>query len=151
MPAGCLACDLAEGRVPLPGGNLLDSGRWLVEHCIGPLGVGTLVVKPLRHVLHVADLDERESAELGPLLARTADVAGRLTAAEQVYVCLWSHAGGTPVHLHFVVQPVTSAQKEAWGAYGPALQLAMFERGEQPDAAAVEAFADRARALFARA
>jgi diadenosine tetraphosphate (Ap4A) HIT family hydrolase len=151
MPAGCLACDLAEGRVPLLGGTLLDSGRWLVEHCIGPLGVGTLVVKPRRHVIHVADLDERESAELGPLLGRTADVAGRLTAAEQVYVCLWSHAGGTPVHIHFVVQPVTSMQKEAWGAYGPVLQLAMLERGEQPDAAAVEAFADRARALFARA
>jgi ATP adenylyltransferase len=149
MPAGCLACDLAEGRVPLPGGPLLDAGRWLVEHCVGPLGVGTLVVKPRRHVLHVADLDEHESAELGPLLRRAAGVAGRLAGAEQVYVCLWSHAGGTPVHIHFVVQPVTSEQKEAAGAYGPALQLAMFERGEQPDAAAVVAFAERARALFA--
>jgi hypothetical protein len=66
-----------------------------------------------------------------------------------VYVCLWSHAGGTPVHIHFVVQPVTAAQKEAWGGYGPALQLAMFERGEQPDAAAVVAFAERARELLA--
>ena len=81
MPAGCFACDLAEGRVPLPGGGLLDAGRWLVEHCAGPLGVGTLVVKPRRHVLHVADLDERESAELGPLLRRAADVAGRDAAA----------------------------------------------------------------------
>jgi ATP adenylyltransferase len=24
----------------------------VVEHCIGPLGVGTLIVKPRRHVLH---------------------------------------------------------------------------------------------------
>ena len=149
MPAGCLACDLAEGRVPLPGGRLLDAGRWVVEHCVGPLGVGTLVVKPRRHVLHVADLDERESAELGPLLRRAADVAGRLAGAEQVYVCLWSHAGGTPVHIHFVVQPVTSEQKEQAGAHGPALQVAMFERGAQLDAAGVEAFAGRARALFA--
>ena len=149
MPAGCLACELAEGRVPLPGGVLHDTGRWLVEHCVGPLGVGTMVVKPRRHVLHVADLDERESAELGPLLQRTAAVATRLTGAEQVYVCLWSHAGGVPVHVHFVVQPVTAAARGEWGAYGPRLQLAMLDRAETPDPAAVEAFAARARPLFA--
>jgi hypothetical protein len=45
---------------------------------------------------------------------------------------------------------VTSAEKEAWGAYGPALQLAMFQRGEQPDPVEVEAFAKQARELFAR-
>ena len=151
MPAGCLACDLAEGRVPLPGGVLLDSGRWLVEHCVGSLGVGTLVVKPRRHVLHLAELDERESAELGPLLRRAADVAGRLAAAEQVYVCLWSHAGGEPAHLHFVVQPVSKATKERWRAHGPALQLLMFEQGETQDPAAVDAFAERARPLLAGA
>ena len=37
-----------------------------VEHCIGPLGVGTLIVKPKRHVVHVADLTEPEVAEMGP-------------------------------------------------------------------------------------
>jgi hypothetical protein len=73
-----------------------------------------------------------------------------LASAEQVYVCLWSHAGGTPGHVHFVVQPVTSAQKEAAGAYGSALQLAMLERGQAPDPAAVEAFAERAREPFHR-
>lgn len=36
------------------------------------LGVGTLIVKPKRHVLHVADLDTDEAEELGPLLRRTA-------------------------------------------------------------------------------
>ena len=146
--AGCLACDLAEGRRPLPGGVLHDSGRWLVEHCVGPLGVGTLIVKPRRHVLHVAELDDGETAELGPLLRRTAAVVTELTGAEQVYVCLWSHAGGLPVHIHFVVQPVTSETKEEWGALGPALQREMFVRGDSPDPAAVEAFASRARSLL---
>lgn len=146
---GCLACDLAEGRRPLPGGVLHDSGRWLVEHCVGPLGVGTLVVKPRRHVLHVAELEDGEAAELGPLLRRAADIVTELTGAEQVYVCLWSHAGGFPVHIHFVVQPVTSETKEEWGALGPALQRKMFVRGEEPDPADVEAFAARVRSLFA--
>lgn len=147
--AGCLACDLAEGRRPLPGGVLHDSGRWLVEHCVGPLGVGTLVVKPRRHVLHVAELEDGEATELGPLLRRAADVVTELTGAEQVYVCLWSHAGGVPVHIHFVVQPVTSETKEKWGVLGPALQTEMFVRGEEPVPADVEAFAARARSLFA--
>jgi ATP adenylyltransferase len=149
MQAGCLACDLAEGRSPLPGGAIHETPNWRVEHCVGPLGVGTLVVKPRRHVVHVAELDEQEASELGPLLRVTADVTSRLTEAEQVYVCLWSHAGGVPVHIHFVVQPVTRETKEGWDAYGPALQMRMFERGESPATDEVEMFAERARPLFA--
>jgi hypothetical protein len=38
---GCLACDAVA-----PGGRILETGGWIVEHCIGPLGVGTLIVKP---------------------------------------------------------------------------------------------------------
>ncbi|GAB3960806.1 hypothetical protein GCM10029978_011210 [Actinoallomurus acanthiterrae] len=49
----------------------------MVEHCVGPLGVGTLVVVPLRHVVHVADLNEAETAALGPLLQRTAATGPR--------------------------------------------------------------------------
>ena len=145
---GCLACDLADGRLPLPGGRIHDSGRWLVEHCLGPLGIGTLIVKPRRHVLHVAELDDGEAAELGPLLRRVSEVVTELTAAEQVYVCLWSHAGGVPVHIHFVVQPVTLETKAEWGALGPALQREMFVSGESPDPADVDAFAARVRLLL---
>src|SRR6184192_51801 len=65
---GCLACDLAEGRVDLPGGEILVANHWIVEHCVGPLGVGTLIVKPKRHVVHCWELDESEASELGPLL-----------------------------------------------------------------------------------
>jgi diadenosine tetraphosphate (Ap4A) HIT family hydrolase len=115
-----------------------------VEHCVGPLGVGTLVVKPKRHVVHVANLDDREAAELGPLLRRTSAVVAELTAPDQVYVCLWSHAGGVPVHIHFVVQP---AQKG--DLYGPDMQLAMFHAKKKPQRGEVDAFADDARALFA--
>jgi len=148
---GCLACDLAEGRLPLPGGIILDTGRWLVEHCVGPLGVGTLVVKPRRHVLHVWELEEKEARELGPLLRRAAAAVAELVSPEQVYICLWSHAGGEPVHIHFVVQPVTRASMDDTGAYGPSLQLAMFQRAEEPDPSAVEAFAERCRAVMAEA
>jgi len=121
---------------------------WVVEHCVGPLHVGTLLVKPKRHVTRVSDLLEDEAAELGPLLRRSAAVVDDLLAPDQVYVCLWSHAGGVPGHIHYVVQPVTRELMNEYGAYGPRLQVAMFEAAEALPEVEVLAFADRARAVF---
>lgn len=146
--AGCLACELTAGVRSLPGGLIFETGRWRVEHCVGPLGLGTLIVKPLRHVTSVADLDEAEGTELGPLLRRASIVAGRLVDAEQVYNCLWSHAGGVPTHIHYVVQPVTAEQMSEFGAHGPDLQVAMFARNDVPADPAVELIAERARRHF---
>ena len=145
----CIACDLSEGRVPLPGGTIHRTAYWLVEHCVGPLGPGTLIVKPVRHVTAVAQLTGDEAAELGPLLQETSAVAGKLVDAAQVYNCLWSHAGGVPGHIHYVVQPVTAEQVKSFGAYGPGLQEAMFSRGIAPDPDEIAAMAERARRFFA--
>jgi diadenosine tetraphosphate (Ap4A) HIT family hydrolase len=134
--------------VALPGGIIHEGDRWVVEHCVGPLGVGTLLVKPKRHVTRVSELDDDEAAELGPILRRTAAVVDRLVAPEQVYTWLFSHADATPVHLHYVVQPATRDVMDEFGDYGPHLTVAMFERGELPPPDEVEAFADRARAAF---
>jgi diadenosine tetraphosphate (Ap4A) HIT family hydrolase len=147
---GCLACDLTAGRRPLPGGRIHATTYWIVEHCVGPLGVGALLVKPRRHVVTLGGLRDDEAAELGPLLARTAAVVDELVQPEQVYVGLWSHAGRVRVHIHFVVQPATTEAIEAVGSHGPALPAGQFARDETPDAGDVEALSDRARAAFAR-
>jgi diadenosine tetraphosphate (Ap4A) HIT family hydrolase len=147
---GCLACDLAEGRVPLPGGVIHETAHWWVEHCVGPLGVGTLLVKPKRHVTRVSELSDDEARELGPLLQRSTAVVDVLVEPEQIYTCLWSHAGGTPVHIHYVVQPATRELMNKYESYGPSLQVAMFEAATAPPEAEVEAFAERARAAFRR-
>jgi diadenosine tetraphosphate (Ap4A) HIT family hydrolase len=146
----CMACGLATGKVPLPGGRIHETTSWLVEHCVGPLGLGTLIVKPRRHVTSVAALSDEEASQLGPLLRTTSAVAGELVAAEQVYNCLWSHADGVPVHIHYVVQPVTAELMQRHEAHGPALQVAMFADGDGPDEGMVEDVAARARAAFAR-
>jgi diadenosine tetraphosphate (Ap4A) HIT family hydrolase len=125
-----------------------DTERWRVEHTVGPLGVGTLIVKPLRHVVHVAELTPEEAAGLGPLLRASTAVVTELIRLEQVYVCLWSHAGGAPGHIHFVVQPVSREAMSRFGVYGPALQVAMFQAGEELPEAEVEAFCERARAAW---
>jgi diadenosine tetraphosphate (Ap4A) HIT family hydrolase len=116
---------------------------------VGPLGLGTLIVKPARHVTAVAGLSDDEAAELGPLLRRAAKVAGQVASAEQTYNCLWSHAGGVPGHIHYVVQPVTAQQMAEFGAYGPSLQVAMFAHGEHPKDSEIELVAERARRAFA--
>ncbi|MDR0344648.1 MAG: hypothetical protein LBI49_16345 [Nocardiopsaceae bacterium] len=98
----------------------------------------------------MADLLPAEASELGPLLQQASWVASQLVAAEQVCNCLWSHAGGVPGHLHYVVQPVTRQQMAAYECHGPRLQLAMFGAGLNPDAGEVATVADQARRLFAR-
>ncbi|MGP4000497.1 HIT family protein [Streptomyces sp. 8N706] len=141
----CRACGLIDGSQALPGGTILRTPTWVVEHCVGPLGAGTLVVKPVRHVVHVADLTVAEADELGPLLRRVSAAVTATMDPEQVYVCLWSHAGAVPGHIHFVVQPALKDDLARHGAYGPALQTAMFDAGVLPDEKAVADVCDRLR------
>ncbi len=149
MTSACYACRLAEGTDPLPGGRIAATDHWVVEHCTGPLGVGTLIVKPLRHCLHIGDLSPAESQELGPLLQRVGQAVEDLTQADQVYVCLWAHSGWTPVHIHFVVQPVWNRMRDVYPRQGPALQTAMFQSGETPPHDEVETFCQQARQRLA--
>jgi diadenosine tetraphosphate (Ap4A) HIT family hydrolase len=146
---GCLACDLTAGRRHLPGGLIHDSERWRVEQCVGPLGVGTLLVKPKRHVTRAAELTTDEAQEQGPLLRRCATVVDSLLEPEQTYICLWSHAGGEPGHIHYIVQPITRELMDDFGLHGPTLQVEQFARGIAPPDVEVVTFADQARRLFA--
>jgi diadenosine tetraphosphate (Ap4A) HIT family hydrolase len=128
------------------GGCIHRTEHWFVDHCIGPLGVGTLIIKPNRHVVHVSDLQAAEAAELGVVLQQAAAVVTALERPEQVYVTLWSHMHAVPGHIHFVVQPVTRARMdEHEGRHGVRLQVEMFDRRISPDPAEAAAFADRAR------
>ena len=147
---GCLTCDLAAGRRLLPGGMIHEGQHWYVDHCVGPLGVGTLVIASRRHTTRISELEEGEARELGPLLRNAAAVIDELLAPEQVYVSLWSHAGGEPVHIHYVVQPVTASLMRQHCLHGPWLQAAMFDHAQLPAADEVERFAERARRIFSR-
>ena len=143
--SACETCDSVRERTA-PGGCIYETAHWFVDHCIGPLGVGTLIVKPTRHVVHVADLSSDESAEMGTVLRPAADVLTGIESPEQVYVTLWSHMHAVPGHIHFVVQPVTKARMaEHDGKHGCRLQVEMFDRGILPDPHQASLFAERAR------
>lgn len=146
----CLGCELISGVASVPGGFVCETKHWVVNHCVGPLGLGTLMVAPRRHVVRVSDLSDEEATELGPLTRRTASVIDEILGPEQVYVCLWSHGAHGPKHLHWVVQPVTSELMHRHGGKrSEELQLAMFEADEYPRQSEVETFCARARQDFA--
>lgn len=52
------------------------------------------------------------------------------------------------MHIHYVIQPVTAEQMTRYRTHGPALQVAMFESEQLPDAHDVERTASLARAAF---
>lgn len=156
MPAASQRSSHDGGRVPglrpdrgtptLPGGLIAEVGGWLVEDCIGPLGIGTLVVKPRRHVLRFAELTAEEAAAFGPVMRRVTSAVTAETGCDQTYVTQWAHAGWTPGHIHFVVQPAWDSQRERFERPGPFMQVAMFEANEAMDEAEIEAFCQRVRA-----
>jgi ATP adenylyltransferase len=80
---GCLGCDLLSGRRVLPGGIVHETGSWVVNHVVGPMNLGTLIVAPREHVVAVADLDDSAAADIGPLLRDTARVVEALCHPEQ--------------------------------------------------------------------
>lgn len=146
---GCLACELSNGKRHLPGGAIFSSDLWRVEHCIGPLGVGTLIVKPLRHVTQFSELTPAEIGEFGPLLHATTVAIVAELSADQTYICEWSHLDWKPGHIHFVVQPAWNASGKNYERPGPFLQVAMFREASLPDAEAVGAICVRLRSRLA--
>jgi len=144
----CLGCNLTKGKIDLPGGKIHTTSHWVVEHCIGPLGVGTLIVKPIRHCTHFWKLNDEETKELGPLLRLVATTIQTILKPDQIYVCLWSHAGWKPGHLHFVLQPSWNHLQRKHQRPGPFLQVDMFKANVQPPRKEIEAFAARAREVI---
>jgi len=147
--AGCLGCDLLAGRRALPGGIVHQTAGWVVNHVVGPMNLGTLVVGPKEHIVAVADLGDTAAAEFGPVLRDTARVVEELCRPEQTYLALWSHGASARKHLHVAVQPVTTAVVARYGGMrSEQLQARMLASGDEPAIADVERFCEQARELF---
>lgn len=130
MTPDCMACLLTAGERELPGGRIFQTQHWVVEHCVGTLGLGALILKPFRHIVGLADMSSAEAAALGPLLQRTASVIKTLTDADQIYTCLWSHADWRPGHIHFVLQPAWNALRSRYPRARPRSANGHVYRGD---------------------
>ncbi len=146
---GCLGCDVVSGRLRVPGGLLHQSDHWVVNHVVGSMNLGTLVLSPRDHVVAVAGLTVEAADELGPLLRRTAQVVDAILEPEQTYVSSWAHGEHGRKHLHIVVQPVTTVTVEEYaGARSEQLQAKMLLSGKDPDPHEVEEFCQLAARRF---
>lgn len=98
----CIACRIARGDRPLPGGILLRERGFLLHPVADPTPLrGWLVLTSERHARGWYDLDDRELAALGPLAARVMAAQRARLGAEHVY----AFAIGDVVkhfHLHLV-------------------------------------------------
>ena len=101
--SGCLACDVTAGRITPPGGTILEEGGWLLEHAISPVPLkGWLILKPKRHVEHLAALNDIEARELGPLIQKVSNAIMKALEPERVYLASF---GEVVKHVHFYFVP----------------------------------------------
>ena len=102
MDDGCLACDVTARRIMPPGGTIYEEGGWLLEHAISPVPLkGWLILKPTRHVEHLAALNRDEAQALGPLIEKVSNAMMRALEPERVYLCSFGEVV-KHVHLYFV-------------------------------------------------
>ncbi|HEV7976872.1 hypothetical protein [Amycolatopsis sp.] len=103
MTAGaCVLCDRAGTLAAADPGWLLRTGHWGVSpHPAMPVP-GWVAVQTIRHTEGLADLNDAEAAELGPLLSRVSAAVTRVTGSERVYT--YSLGEGCP-HTHVLVGP----------------------------------------------
>jgi diadenosine tetraphosphate (Ap4A) HIT family hydrolase len=121
---GCLACDVLAGRIEAPGGVIHETAHWSVDHALTRWIGGWLIVKPKRHVEHLAELSTEEAAELGPLIQAVSAAMARVLSPERVYVL---SLGEEVHHIHFHVIPryrelpghVLRLLEQAWGERSP--------------------------------
>lgn len=104
----CLACDVLAGKVQPPGGIIHRDSLWLVDHALGakpsdPIPLkGFLIVCPVRHVEHLAQLTDEEQAVFGLLLKDVATAVTRVLKPEKTHVCSFGEDVG---HVHWYVIP----------------------------------------------
>lgn len=137
MESRCLACDVTARRIVPPGGTIHEEGGWLLEHAIGPVPLkGWLILKPKRHVEHLAALNPDETQSLGPLIAKVSRALMNALEPERVYLCSFGEVV-KHVHLYFVPRYKNMPPS------GPGI-LVQMGSGDSPWACDDEAAADAA-------
>ena len=120
---GCLACDATAGRIEVPGGMIAQTKHWHADHCIGPFGVGAVVVKTREHVESLWALSDEAAAELGPFLRRVSGAIVEGLGAERTYLTMW--VDKPPLHVHMVIYPRWPDEVER----GPSLDQKRYVAG----------------------
>ena len=114
---GCLVCREVDGRVPVPGGAIVETPLAVVFHAPaldeGSLAyAGHLFVCPRRHAASFADLTDAEARDVGSAIAR-ASAALRAAGAARVYVATIGH-GVDHLHVHLAPRWPETPDEVRW-------------------------------------
>lgn len=104
MNAECVTCRCNRGELLSPGGVIYQDSMWRLEHTFFPVPMaGWVILKPLRHVEHLADLTAEELTSYGPLSGRIAAGLREVLQATKVYMVLFAESANAPhLHIHFI-------------------------------------------------
>lgn len=137
---GCMACEVLAGAIAAPGGVIHETAHWSVDHAIPRWVRGWLIIKPKRHVEHLAELSPDEASELGPLVQAASAAVACVLEPERVYVL---SLGEEVHHVHLHVIP-------RYGELPPSvltLLAAAWAEGGSPWACTEDEAVDAAAAL----
>lgn len=127
----CLTCQFNEKADEELGGVVWQTRFWRVEHAVGTITEGTMVVKSKSHEEWLYDLTQAEILELGPVLAKVEKAIQEVTGADRVYKAMWAEQSR---HVHFVLMPVTEELRQSFGGLKASkLQAEMSSQNRQLD------------------
>ena len=145
----CGTCRANRGELAAPGGIIFQDAHWRLEHILPPIPLaGWLVLKPLRHVEALGELNTDEADAFGPLAQRVSAALQAVVQPAKVYLCQFSEAEHfAHIHFHLIPRAVDLPPERR----GPAIfELLSITRKEgrdlaSPDEAERIAFAVRER------
>ncbi len=112
----CRTCELVArrdaGDAP-PWDTILRTGSWDVVHAYGTALEGWLVLATRRHITAVADMDDTEAGELGPLVQRVSRALQDELGCTKTYVALFAEDPRHP-HVHFHMIPRHADHPAEW-------------------------------------
>jgi diadenosine tetraphosphate (Ap4A) HIT family hydrolase len=112
---------------------IAETEHWHADHCIGPFGVGAVVVKTKEHVESLWQLPDGAADELGPFLRRISGAIVSGLGAERAYLTMW--VDKPPLHVHVVVYPRWPGEAQR----GPDVLREQWSAGPPPAKEAAEA------------
>jgi len=130
MNNDCLACRLNKDDSEVPGGTIAENKYWTVRHCIGPYGIGAMIIGARRHVESFADLEKEEAESFSPLLRNVCQAIMKALKPERIYINSW---GESTRHLHFLLQPRYKGMIEEYGGTGSTIQAKMVKERKPLD------------------
>lgn len=130
MDNDCLTCRLNKDDSEVPGGTITENKYWTVRHCIGPYGIGAIIIGTRRHVESFADLEKEEVESFSFLLKDVCRAMRQALKPERIYINSW---GETTPHLHFLLQPRYKGMIEEYGGTGSTIQSKMVKEKKPLD------------------